>query len=651
VKKNLSKVTAAGLLVALGIIYGDIGTSPLYVLSSIVGKREISQELVFGGISCVFWTLTLQTTFKYILLTLQADNRGEGGIFSLFALVRRYRKWLYMPAIIGAGTLLADGIITPPISVASAVEGLSGVNGLENIIAPGNFLTVGIIIAILSLLFFFQQFGTNVVGSSFGPIMLVWFLMLAILGISQLTHYPFILKAVNPVYAYDLLSKYPRGFWLLGSVFLATTGAEALYSDLGHCGRKNIQYSWIFVKTALLLNYFGQGAWLMMRNEKLLNGLNPFYEVMPHWFLIFGIFIATAAAIIASQALISGSFTLISEAMRLNFWPKIRVKFPTVIRGQIYIPSINWILWIGCIAVMLYFRESSKMEAAYGFSITIAMLMTTLLMFYYMKFVRKWSAIIITIILLVFLTVEISFFIANIAKIKQRWMFLIFEFGIIGVMYIWHRARKIKNRYVEFVRLETYLPMIQELSNDTSVSKYATHLVYLTSADNPKEIEHKIVYSILNRKPKRADVYWFVHVDTQDEPYTNEYKVTTIIPNEIIRIEFKLGFRISPRINLMFKKVVEDMQADREVNIISRYESLQGNHGVGDFQFIVMEKFLSPDNELSFFEKLILRIYFWLKDRSLSEERGFGLDTSNVTVEKFPLIVSPVSKLGLKRVY
>lgn len=650
-KKNLSKVTAAGLLVALGIIYGDIGTSPLYVLSSIVGKREISQELVFGGISCVFWTLTLQTTFKYILLTLQADNRGEGGIFSLFALVRRYRKWLYMPAIIGAGTLLADGIITPPISVASAVEGLSGVNGLENIIAPGNFLTVGIIIAILSLLFFFQQFGTNVVGSSFGPIMLVWFLMLAILGISQLTHYPFILKAVNPVYAYDLLSKYPRGFWLLGSVFLATTGAEALYSDLGHCGRKNIQYSWIFVKTALLLNYFGQGAWLMMRNEKLLNGLNPFYEVMPHWFLIFGIFIATAAAIIASQALISGSFTLISEAMRLNFWPKIRVKFPTVIRGQIYIPSINWILWIGCIAVMLYFRESSKMEAAYGFSITIAMLMTTLLMFYYMKFVRKWSAIIITIILLVFLTVEISFFIANIAKIKQRWMFLIFEFGIIGVMYIWHRARKIKNRYVEFVRLETYLPMIQELSNDTSVSKYATHLVYLTSADNPKEIEHKIVYSILNRKPKRADVYWFVHVDTQDEPYTNEYKVTTIIPNEIIRIEFKLGFRISPRINLMFKKVVEDMQADREVNIISRYESLQGNHGVGDFQFIVMEKFLSPDNELSFFEKLILRIYFWLKDRSLSEERGFGLDTSNVTVEKFPLIVSPVSKLGLKRVY
>jgi KUP system potassium uptake protein len=648
--KSLNKVSIASLLVALGIIYGDIGTSPLYVLSSIIGKREISLELVYGGISCVFWTLTLQTTFKYILLTLQADNRGEGGIFSLFALVRRYRRWLYLPAIIGAGTLLADGIITPPISVSSAVEGLSGVNGLENIIAPGNSVTVGIIIGILSLLFFFQQFGTNIVGSSFGPIMMMWFLMLTVLGISQLIHYPFILKAINPVYAYDLLSQYPRGFWLLGSVFLATTGAEALYSDLGHCGKKNIQYSWIFVKTALLLNYFGQGAWVMLRKEKFLNGLNPFYEVMPHWFLIIGIFIATAAAIIASQALISGSFTLISEAMRLNFWPKIRVKFPTEIRGQIYIPSINWILWVGCIAVMLYFRESSKMEAAYGFSITIAMLMTTMLMYYYMKFVRKWPAAIITIILLVFLTVEISFFIANIAKIKQRWMFLIFEFGIIGVMYVWYRARKIKNRFVEFVRLETYIPRIQELSNDRSVPKYSTHLVYLTSADNPKEIEHKIIYSILNKKPKRADIYWFVHVDTLDDPYTSEYKVDHIIPNDIIRVEFRLGFRVEPKINLMFRKVVEDLLKNREVNISNRYETVERSNVVGDFQFIVMEKYLSEDNELPFTERIIMKSHFWLKEISLSEERGFGLDSANVTVEKFPLIVAPVSNLNLKRV-
>ncbi|WP_121354121.1 KUP/HAK/KT family potassium transporter [Flavisolibacter nicotianae] len=648
--KNFNKATAAGLIVALGIIYGDIGTSPLYVMSSIIGKREISEHLVYGGISCVFWTLTLQTTFKYIILTLQADNRGEGGIFSLFALLRRYRRWLYIPAIIGAGTLLADGIITPPISVASAIEGLSGVHGLEHLIAPGNMLTVGIIVTIISLLFFFQQFGTNLIGSSFGPIMLLWFVMLAVLGVNSIAIYPSILKAVSPVYAYELLAKYPGGFWLLGSVFLCTTGAEALYSDLGHCGRGNIRISWIFVKTALLFNYFGQGAWLMMRKDGHLNGLNPFYEIMPQWFLIIGIFIATAAAIIASQALISGSFTLISEAMRLNFWSKVRVKFPTVVRGQIYIPSINFILWFGCIAVMLYFRESSKMEAAYGFSITIAMLMTTILMFYFMKFVRKWHIALISLILAVFLTVEISFFVANIAKIKQRWMFLFFEFGIIAVMYVMYRARKIKNRYVEFVRLEHYLPMLKELSNDTTVPKYATHLVYLTSADNPKEVEHKIIYSILSGKPKRADIYWFVHVHTVDDPYTSEYKVTEIIPNDIIRVEFLLGFRVQPRINLLFRKVVEDLVKEGKVHVESKYERLQHLNPVGDIQFVVMEKFLSEDNELPFFERLVMKFHFWIKGHSLSEAKGFGLDQSNVDIEKFPLVVAPVANISLKQV-
>jgi KUP system potassium uptake protein len=647
--KQINKLSAAGLLVALGIIYGDIGTSPLYVMSSIIGKKVITQELVFGGVSCVFWTLTLQTTFKYIVLTLQADNRGEGGIFSLFALVRRYRKWLYLPAIIGAGTLLADGIITPPISVSSAVEGLSGVHGMESIIAPGNAVTVGITIGILSLLFFFQQFGTNLIGSSFGPIMLIWFTMLSVLGVTYISMYPFILKAINPIYAYNLLARYPHGFWLLGSVFLCTTGAEALYSDLGHCGRGNIRYSWMFVKTSLLLNYFGQAAWLMLHHDLLLNGLNPFYELMPHWFLIVGITIATSAAIIASQALISGSFTLITEAMRLNFWPKIRIKYPTVVRGQVYVPSINIILWIGCMAVMLYFKESSKMEAAYGFSITIAMLMTTVLMFYYMKFIKKWISAIIVIVLFVFLTIEISFFIANVAKIKQRWMFLIFEIGIIGVMYVWFKARKIKNRYVEFVRLEPYLPLLEQLTNDLFVPKYATHLVYLTSADNPKEIEHKIIYSILSGKPKRADIYWFVHVHTVDEPYISEYIVRQIVPNEVIRVEFELGFRVSPRTTLMFKKVIEQMIRDHEITIDSKYERLQRTTPVGDVQFVVMEKFLSSDNDLPFFERVIMNFYFRIKEKSLSEEEGFGLDQSNVAIEKFPLLINPVNSVALKR--
>jgi len=380
-----------------------------------------------------------------------------------------------------------------------------------------------------------------------------------------------------------------------------------------------------------------------------LNGLNPFYEMMPHWFLIMGIIIATSATIIASQALISGSFTLITEAMRLNFWPKIRVKYPTVIRGQVYVPSINVILWIGCMAVMLYFRESAKMEAAYGFSITIAMLMTTILMFYYMKFVKKWLLPVITCILLVFLAVEISFFIANIAKIRQRWMFLIFEIGLIGVMYTWYQARKIKNRYVEFVRLESYLPMLHSLSNDLSVSKYATHLVYLTSADNSKEIEHKIIYSILSGKPKRADIYWFVHVHTMDEPHTSEYTVKQIVPNEVIRVELQLGFRVSPRTNLMFKKVLGEMIRNQEIEVDIKYERLQRTTPVGDVQFVVLEKFLSGDNELPFFEKMIMNFYFRIKEKSLSEEKGFGLDQSNVTVEKFPLLISPVNPVNLKR--
>ncbi len=648
---DIKKLSAAGLLISLGIIYGDIGTSPLYVVKSIIGSKQITEQLVYGGISCVFWTLTLQTTFKYIILTLQADNRGEGGIFSLFALVRRYRRWLSICAIIGAGTLFADGIITPPISVSSAVEGLSGVHALEKIIAPGNNFTVGIIVGILTLLFFFQQFGTKIVGSSFGPIMLIWFSMIGILGLSQITHYPQILKAVNPVYGYNLLLHYPEGFWLLGAVFLCTTGAEALYSDLGHCGKKNIQVSWIFVKTALLLNYFGQGAWVILRGKPFLNDLNPFYEVMPHGFLVFGIIIATAATIIASQALISGSFTLINEAMRLNFWPKINVKFPTDIRGQIYIPSINWILWIGCIAVMLYFKESSHMEAAYGFSITIAMLMTTVLMFYYMKFIKKWHIILISSILLIFLSVETSFFIANVAKIKQRWMFLIFEFGIIGIMYTWYRARRIKNRYVELVRTENYIPRIQELSYDKSIPKFATHLVYMTSADSPKEIEHKIIYSILNRKPKRAEIYWFVHIHTLDTPYTIEYKVTQIIPNSIIWVEFHLGFRIEPRVNLMFHKVVGELFSNNEINIHIHYDVLGGNNMERDMRFIVMEKYLSHDNELPFFEHLIMKFYFWLKKMSISEEKGFGLDPYNLSVELFPLMVSPVPNVKLKRVY
>lgn len=651
--KNIDKVTAAGLLIALGIIYGDIGTSPLYVFNAIINGRVISEELILGSLSCIIWTLTLQTTVKYVILTLKADNNGEGGIFSLYALVRRRRKWLMLPATIGGASLLADGIITPPVSVTSAVEGLSQIPGLGGI---ETFTIVVITLAILAILFFMQQFGTLTIGKLFGPIMFVWFAMLAVLGGYHISDDFGILKALSPHYAIKLLTVYPKGFWILGAVFLCTTGAEALYSDMGHSGRGNIRISWIFVKSALILNYFGQGAWLLRNynhvtiDSNLAANINAFYGLMPHWFLLPGIFIATAAAIIASQALISGSFTLISEAMRLNLWPKMKINYPTEEKGQLYIPGVNLLLFFGCVGITLYFQKSSNMVAAYGLAITLCMISTSIL-FANFLISRRALPVFIYLYLAVYLTIEISFLIANLEKFPHGgFVTLIVGGALFGVMYVWFRSRKIKNRYIEFVRLEHYIPQIQELSNDKTVPKFATHVVYMTSANNPKEIEHKIIYSILNRKPKRADIYWFVHVDILDDPYTSEYTVDHIIPNDIIRVEFRLGFRVAQRMNLMFRNVVADLVANKEVNINSRYESLEKNNVVGDFQFVVMEKYLSQDNELPFFERLIMKVYFWIKDISLTEERGFGLDPSNVIVEKFPLIVAPVSGIKLKRI-
>ncbi len=552
---NLNKVSAAGLLIALGIIYGDIGTSPLYVLNAILKGKTVTDFLIIGSLSCIIWTLTLQTTIKYVVLTLRADNRGEGGIFSLFALVRRRRKWLVFAAMIGGAALLADGMITPPISVTSAIEGLRNIPAFA---AIEDRTIVEIVLAIIAMLFFMQQFGTASIGKFFGPIMTCWFLMLAILGATHIIEYASVFKAFNPYYAIKLLTTYPNGFWILGAVFLCTTGAEALYSDLGHCGKSNIRVSWIFVKTSLILNYLGQAAWLLshyngkaISEEMITRGFNPFYGVMPHWFVIIGIFIATCAAIIASQALISGSFTLISEAIRLNLWPKMKIKYPSEARGQLFVPGINNVLFVGCCGIVLYFQKATNMEAAYGLAITMCMISTTILFANYLVLHRTAPGL-IYLFLGVYLAIEVSFLAANLDKFPHGgYVTLIAGGGLFLIMYIWYRARKIKNRYVEFVRLDHYIPNLEELSNDRSIPKFATHLVYLTSADNHNEIEHKIIYSILNRKPKRADIYWFIHVDTLDNPYTMEYKVEHVIPNDIIRIEFRLGFRVLPRINLI----------------------------------------------------------------------------------------------------
>lgn len=636
------KVTAAGILVTLGIIYGEIGTSPLYVMNAIIGDNAIDEELVLGGLSCVFWTLTILTTFKYITLTLRADNKGEGGIFSLYALVRKMHfKWLVVPAMIGGAALLADGIITPPISVASAVEGLTMINP--------DIHTVPIIIGILFALFFIQQFGTKFVGRFFGPVMLVWFSMLFILGVKEIYWNPIVFKAINPYYAFHLLMYYKEGFWILGAVFLCTTGAEALYSDLGHCGRKNIRVSWGMVKIALLANYFGQGAWLLNHTGNTLNGARPFFALMPEWFLFAGIIIATSAAIVASQALISGTFTVVNEGMRLNFLPKGRVEYPTDFRGQIYIPSINWLLCAACIGIVLFFQKSSNMEAAYGLAIIMTMMMTTILLNYYL-YLKKYPKIFIYTVITILSVVEVSFLIANLSKFSQGgYVTLIIASLIFLMMWVWYEARKIKNKLVEFVPLAKYADVICDVSRDTTIPKYATHLIYLTSAYQETEVENKIIYSILQKQPKRADLYWLVHVDVIDEPYTVDYRVTQLVKDKIMHVRFKIGFRVEPHINLMFRQVVQELVQNGELTITSNYIPLRDLHIAGDFRFIVMEKYLSYENTLNFYTKIILNLYFVIKNLSMNEEKAFGLDSSAVLVEKVPLIVTPPGSYDFTR--
>ena len=642
--KDLNKyqLTAAGVLVSLGIIYGDIGTSPLYVFKAIVYHRIISEELILGGMSCIFWTLTIITSFKYIYLALNADNKGEGGIFALYALVRKYKaEWVIYPAVIGCCTLIADGFITPAISISSAVEGL-------DINYPG-IPTVPIVISILFLLFFFQQFGTNVVGATFGPIMLIWFVTIATFGTLQLLHNPAVLQAMNPVYAWSLLTHYPGGFWILGAVFLCTTGAEALYSDLGHCGKGNIRVGWGFVKISLLLNYFGQTAWLLKHVGENVDSRIPFYAIVPEGFLIFGVLIATAAAVIASQALISGTFTLVNEAMKLKLWPSTKVRNPSRVRGQIYLPAINWLLLLGCLVVVLIFQESTAMEGAYGLAIILNMLMTTTLLTFYYSTV-KHSRIRTVVIALIFFSVEILFLISNFGKFEQGgWFTYTIAFFFFIQMFVLLKARHLRDRHTEFVDLKHYVPLIQDLQADNSIPKESTNLVFMAVADSKRYIDSNIIYSIFKKRPKRADVYWFLHVDTVDSPYTSKYSVDTIIPRKCFFVRIKLGFKADHRVNLLFAKILHDMAETGEIDLISHYTSLQKHSMPSDFKFVILHSLASVDSEISSFDNLIIQGYRFIKRHSLSTEEMYGLELANVEVETVPIMVGPVAKVRIKR--
>jgi KUP system potassium uptake protein len=640
---GIKKVSLAGLIVTLGIVYGDIGTSPLYVMNAIMkGGAEINSLLIYGALSCIFWTLTLQTTFKYVIITLQADNHGEGGIFALFALVRRKTNLIAIITMLGGSALLADGVITPAITVTSAVEGLT--------ILYDNVPIVPIVLTIFLLLFFFQQFGSGLIGRIFGPVMFIWFILLAVLGISQLIHGGLgIMAALNPYYAFKFLSTYPSAIILLGAVFLATTGAEALYSDLGHCGIKNIRITWVFVKVSLILNYLGQGAWLLDHLAEAKN-VNVFYSIMPQWFLIPGVLIATAAAVIASQALISGSYTLISEAITLNIWPRIKVLYPTSVKGQVYIPFVNWMLWISCSFVVIYFTKSSNMEAAYGLSITITMIMTTLLLSVYLL-KRKVNIFIRIFLLTLFLTIECTFLYANLHKFMDGgWLTIMLASLFFIVMYGWYFGRKIKNKFITFTSLKKETEVIYELSMDYNVPKIATNLVYITKANKLDQIESKIMYSIFNKHPKRANTYWFLHIDSLDTPDTFEYTVHHIVPGVVIKVEFHLGFKVERRINVYFKQILEDLEKTHEISMVSHYKSLKRHSIPADFLFVNLDRVMINDYKLPGLKRFTMGLHNFIRRMGINDVKAFGLDTSNVIEEKIPIVIEREEKKRIIRI-
>ncbi|MDF2801492.1 MAG: potassium transporter [Anaerocolumna sp.] len=658
-KSKTSKLKLGGILVTLGVVYGDIGTSPLYVMKSVLygngGLENVSENFILGTLSLVFWTLTILTTIKYVLITLKADNNGEGGIFSLFTLVRNRARWLVIPAMIGGSALLADGMLTPAVTVTSAVEGLKLLPVFHDLFGTNQGNIVILVIVIICLLFFIQRIGTEFIGKLFGPIMFLWFSSLALFGIMNLAGNLSLLRALSPHYAINILfsADNKQGFFILGSIFLCSTGAEALYSDLGHVGRRNIYFTWPFVKISLLVNYFGQGAWILSAknnpNHALLEELNPFYQMIPSGFLIYGIIISTLAAIIASQALISGSFTLVSEAIKLNLFPRLHTLYPSSLKGQLYVPAVNRILCFVCIGIVLYFRSSEKMESAYGLAITVTMLMTTILLFNYML-KKKTPIVLATIMLVFFMSFEISFFLSNIIKFFHGgFVAVIIAFTILFVMYIWDRSHIIKMRFREVVPIENYIKQLDQLRHDPDIPKYASNLVCLTNCPNTKEIERKVMYFLLDKRPKKADVYWFVNVYVTDEPYQADYVVEKYKTSFIVNVQINLGFRVEQNLNIFLRQISTELVNNKEIEKQINNYSILPNRKLGDFRFVFIEEVLSHESSLSAWDSLLLRTKFFIQKFTVSPSNWFGLDTSDVYIEKVPMILGQSNRTVLKR--
>ena len=656
------RMSAAGLLIAIGIVYGDIGTSPLYVMKSIVegngGIGNVNRDFIVGSISLVLWTVTLLTTVQTVLIALKATNHGEGGIFALYTLVRKRAKWLVLPALIGGAAILADGTLTPAVTVTTAIEGLKGLKFGGNVPVSTQEMVIVITVVILLVLFSIQKMGTSIIGKAFGPIMFIWFTFLGVMGVINMAGDWTIIQAINPVYAIKLLfSPYNKaGIFILGSIFLATTGAEALYSDVGHVGKKNIIGSWPFVFVCLSLNYFGQGVWILNNPHfQLADGgvLNPFYEMIPINIRLFAIILATIAAVIASQALITGSFTLVAEASGLKFLPRMNINYPSTEKGQIYIPSINKGICVATIAIVLYFQTSAHMEAAYGLSITISMLATTILLYEWLA-MKKINPIWNWIFLIFFGVLDIMFMISSLTKFTHGGYVSLFIAGVIGfIMYVWYYGNKVRDKRESrnaYVRLDEYTDMLTNLSHDEDYPTYATNLVYMANVKYNKFIKREILYSILDKRPKRAKAYWFVTVNVTNEPYTAEYAVNTYGTKNVINVQLYLGFRKQTSVNVYLRQIVHELIADGTIEPQPQKYTTTPGRDVGDFSFVIVNDVISPQTQLVGYEKWLVEARVRLQNLSSNPASWFGLEYADTVIERVPLILGRPNPSYIKRI-
>ena len=645
-----NRLSLAGIIVALGVVYGDIGTSPMYTMAALIsgngGLQNISTDFILGSVSLIFWTLTIVTTTKYVLIALRADNHGEGGIFALYTLVRKKAKWLIIPAMIGGATFLADGMMTPAVTVTTAIEGLKGVTIFNSVWIHNQKTVILVTVIILSILFFIQRFGTEAIGRAFGPIMMLWFTCLALIGLYRLADDWSFLRALNPLYAVQTLfsPQNKNGLFILGSIFLATTGAEALYSDMGHVGRNNIYGSWPYVKICLLINYLGQAVWInQIKDQPLfqqMDGLNPFFAMIPSQFRLAMTFLAAMAAIIASQALISGSYTLVSEATKLKILPRLRMVYPTNFKGQLYIPAVNNIIWILCLGIVIFFQTSARMSAAYGLEITITMIMTTILLNAWLA-ISNFNKFFAKLIVIFFFSIETIFLITNSIKyLHGGYVTLGIALVIIMIMIIWHYGELLKNDntfHREYVSLLAYKNQLKNLSQDQSMPLYATNLVYLTHVHNGYKIKKDILYSILDKRPKRAQVYWFVTVNVTDNPYTTAYSVDTYNTNYMVNVQLYLGFRMEQKVNLFLRQIINEMMIKGELPRQPQQYTTIPDRSVGDFTFVLIQEVLSPNTQLDNLKKNIIQARLWLQKYTVTPAIWFGLSYSDVIEERVPL--------------